>query len=97
MISVKGNLFLMLCANIYICRYLLFTMETWIFLWNIYEYFDACQALKEVIWLRKFLHELKVVERVHHNLLLCDNLTPKVTKCIYNVSALKKGINHLPC
>ena len=28
-----------------------------------YEYFDACQALKEGIWLRKFLRERKVVER----------------------------------
>ena len=63
MILVKGNLFL--------CYVLIFTFVgiyclQWkhgYFLFMEYEYFDACQALKEGIWLRKFLREPKVVER----------------------------------
>ena len=62
-IFVKGNLFL--------CYVLIFTFVgiyclQWkhgYSLFTEYEYFDACQALKEGIWLRKFLREPKVVER----------------------------------
>ena len=62
-IFMKGNLFL--------CYLLIFTFVgiyclQWkhgYYLFTEYEYFDACQALKEGIWLRKFLREPKVVER----------------------------------
>ena len=51
--------------NVYFCRSLWRTKETWFrySLFTKYEYFNASQALKEGLWLRNFLRKLKVAER----------------------------------
>ena len=64
-IWVKGNLFFLLYVNIYFYRSLWRTEETWFIysLFTKYEHFNASQALKEGLWLRKFLCKLTVAER----------------------------------
>lgn len=62
---MEGNVFILFITNIHFDMYLCCRNQTWFksSLFMKYKYFDASQALKEGMWLRKFLSELKVVER----------------------------------
>ena len=93
-ISVKGNLFSMLYVNIYFCRSLWRTEETWFIysLFTKYEHFNASQALKEGLWLRKFLCKLTVTKRRIITCYFCDNMSDKFTKFICKMDTLKKEI-----
>ena len=95
-ISLKDNLFLcyMLISTFVGCRSLWRTKETWFRYWLFtkYEYFNASQALKEGLWLRKFLRKLKVAERRIITCYFVIIWVLKSQKFICNMDTLKEGI-----